>query len=102
MKTKLHGVLVALVTPMKANEDIDCGKLGGFTDHLIRKGVHGIIPLGSTGEYYALSAAERESVLRTVLEAAAVACRSSRAPTPAPRARSSPTLARPSSLAARA
>ena len=49
MKTKLHGVWVALVTPMKANEDIDYGKLGGFTDHLIRQGVHGIIPLGSTG-----------------------------------------------------
>jgi 4-hydroxy-tetrahydrodipicolinate synthase len=70
MKTNLHGILVALVTPMKANEDIDYGKLGRFTDHLIRQGVHGIIPLGSTGEYYALSAAERESVLRTVLEAA--------------------------------
>jgi len=70
MNTKLHGVLVALVTPMKANEDIDCEKLGRFTDLLIRKGVHGIIPLGSTGEYYALSAAERESVLRTVLEVA--------------------------------
>jgi len=70
MKAKLHGVLAALVTPMKSNEDVDYGKLGRFTDHLIRKGVHGIIPLGSTGEYYALSAAERESVLRTVLEAA--------------------------------
>jgi len=70
MKTKLHGVLVALVTPMKSNEDVDYPKLGAFTNHLIRKGVHGIIPLGSTGEYYALSAAERERVLRTVLEAA--------------------------------
>jgi 4-hydroxy-tetrahydrodipicolinate synthase len=70
MKAKLHGVLAALVTPMKSNEDVDYGKLGRFTDHLIRQGVHGIIPLGSTGEYYALSAAERESVLRLVLEAA--------------------------------
>ena len=74
MKSKnhlaFHGVFAALVTPMKANEEIDCAKLGAFTDHLIRKGVHGLIPLGSTGEYYALSADEREVVIRTVLEAA--------------------------------
>ncbi len=33
--------------------------------------MHGLIPLGSTGEYYALSADERERVLRSTLEAAA-------------------------------
>ena len=66
-----HGVFVALVTPMKANEEIDYAKLSTFADHLIRQGVHGLIPLGSTGEYYALSADERERVLRTTLEAAA-------------------------------
>jgi 4-hydroxy-tetrahydrodipicolinate synthase len=70
MKTKFHGVLAALVTPMKANEDIDYEKLETFTEYLIRNRVHGLIPLGSTGEYYALSAAERERVLRTVLEVA--------------------------------
>jgi 4-hydroxy-tetrahydrodipicolinate synthase len=55
---------------MKANEEIDFAKLADFTDHLIDQGVHGLIPLGSTGEYYALSADERERVLRTTLEAA--------------------------------
>ena len=70
MKEKLYGILAALVTPMKANEEIDYATLGEFTDYLIRCGVHGLIPLGSTGEYYALSAAEREAVIRTVLEAA--------------------------------
>lgn len=66
-----HGVFTALVTPMKAGEEIDCDKLGWFTEHLLAKGVHGLIPLGSTGEYYALNAAERERVLRVTLEAAA-------------------------------
>jgi 4-hydroxy-tetrahydrodipicolinate synthase len=70
-KTTFHGVFAALVTPMKADEEIDHVKLGAFTEHLIRKGVHGLIPLGSTGEYYALSAAERERVIRVTLEAAA-------------------------------
>lgn len=68
--TKLHGVLVALVTPMKANEEIDYAKLADLTDHLIGQGVHGLIPLGSTGEYYALSPDERERVLCTTLETA--------------------------------
>ena len=40
--------------------------LADFVDYLIEEGgVHGIIPLGSTGEYYALSAEEREEVLKT-------------------------------------
>lgn len=68
MKTKLHGIFAALVTPMKANQDIDYSRLESFTDHLVRSRIHGLIPLGSTGEYYALSAEERERVLRTVLE----------------------------------
>ncbi len=67
----LHGVYAALVTPMKPNEEIDYAKLGSFANHLIRQGLDGLIPLGSTGEYYALSADEREQVIRTTLEAAA-------------------------------
>jgi 4-hydroxy-tetrahydrodipicolinate synthase len=69
--TLFRGVFAALVTPMKANEAIDDHKLARLTDHLIGKGVHGLIPLGSTGEYYALDAAERERVLRVTLEAVA-------------------------------
>jgi len=66
-----RGVFAALVTPMKADEEIDYPKLAAFTEHLICRGVHGLIPLGSTGEYYALSADERERVIRTTVEAAA-------------------------------
>lgn len=55
---------------MKANEEIDYAKLAELTDHLIGQGVQGLIPLGSTGEYYALSADEREQVLRITLETA--------------------------------
>jgi 4-hydroxy-tetrahydrodipicolinate synthase len=71
MKTKIHGILVALVTPMTAKEEIDFGKLARHSDYLIRQGVHGLIPLGSTGEYYALNAKERQAVLKVTLKAAA-------------------------------
>jgi 4-hydroxy-tetrahydrodipicolinate synthase len=67
----LRGVLAALVTPMKANGEIDYAKLEQFADRLVKRGVHGLIPLGSTGEYYALDPLEREQVLRTTLGAAA-------------------------------
>ncbi len=67
----LRGVFAAMVTPMTADEEIDYPKLAEVADRLIRHGVHGLVPLGSTGEYYALSAAERERVLRTTLDAAA-------------------------------
>jgi 4-hydroxy-tetrahydrodipicolinate synthase len=56
---------------MKASEEIDFPRLAAFTDYLVRKGLHGLIPLGSTGEYYALSADERERVLRATLEVVA-------------------------------
>jgi 4-hydroxy-tetrahydrodipicolinate synthase len=65
-----RGVFAALVTPMKRTEELDYPKLAQFAQYLIQKGVHGLIPLGSTGEYYALDASERERVLRTTLEAA--------------------------------
>ena len=64
-----RGVYAALVTPMKAGEQIDYARLGALADHLVRQGVHGLVPLGSTGEYYALTNEERAQVLRTVLEA---------------------------------
>ena len=71
MPDKLQGVLAALVTPMTTDQEIDLTRLEEFSDHLIQQGLHGLIPLGSTGEYYALSAEEREQVLRTVIGVAA-------------------------------
>ena len=69
--SSFHGVFSALVTPMKANGDVDHAKLGAVVNHQIRSGLHGLIPLGSTGEFYALSSAEREQVIKTTLSAAA-------------------------------
>jgi 4-hydroxy-tetrahydrodipicolinate synthase len=70
MKTKLHGILVALVTPMKANSEIDFNTYTKHVEAMIGAGVHGLIPLGSTGEFYALSPQERRGVIQATLEAA--------------------------------
>jgi len=67
---ELRGVLPALVTPMTAIEEVDLTTLATHVDFLIEEGgVHGVIPLGSTGEYYALSAREREAIVQTTIKA---------------------------------
>ena len=72
MTETFRGLFPALVTPMTADEEVDYKTLADFVDYLIaRGGVHGVIPLGSTGEYYALSPQERTKVLGTVIETAA-------------------------------
>jgi len=70
MSEPFRGVFAALVTPMTAEEEIDLGALSAHVDRLIGEGVHGVVPLGSTGEFYALTAAEREAVVRAVIGAA--------------------------------
>jgi len=69
---KLEGVFPALVTPMTVEEEVDYRALRDFVNYLIEDGgVHGLIPLGSTGEYYALSPDEREAVAKATIEATA-------------------------------
>jgi len=69
-KKDLKGVFAALVTPMTKQGQIDLDTLSNFVEYQICQGVHGLIPLGSTGEYYALSPKERHDVLKTTIDAA--------------------------------
>ncbi len=69
MTAKFHGIYTALVTPMTPDEEVDHQTLAEFINYQIEEGgVHGVIPLGSTGEYYALSAQERAEVLKTTIQ----------------------------------
>jgi len=70
MTTKLEGVFAVLVTPMTAAEAVDYETLAAHIDYLIEEGgVHGIIPTGSTGEYYALTMEERKKIAEITFEA---------------------------------
>lgn len=69
-KSSFRGVFVALVTPMKSHGEIDFKKLASRVDAMIDAGIHGLIPMGSTGEFYALTRDERRAVIRATLEAA--------------------------------
>jgi 4-hydroxy-tetrahydrodipicolinate synthase len=68
--TDFHGVLPYLVSPIDASGQIRESVLARLCDDLIGAGVHGLTPLGSTGEFAYLNAAQRMAVVQTTIEAA--------------------------------
>ena len=68
--TDFRGVFPYLVSPVHADGKIRDGVLGRLCDDLIKSGVHGLTPLGSTGEFAYLDTAQRTRVVRTTIEAA--------------------------------
>ena len=69
--TGLHGVFPYLVSPVDAQGRVKTDVLGRLADDLVAAGVHGLTPLGSTGEFAYLNNAQRAAVVRTTIEAAA-------------------------------
>ena len=67
----LRGVVPYLPTPMKQDGTVDEPTLRRLVDHLIGEGVHGLTPLGSTGEFAYLDFAAKEQVVAATIEAAA-------------------------------
>jgi 4-hydroxy-tetrahydrodipicolinate synthase len=65
-----HGVFPYLVSPVDASGDVRTEVLGRLCDDLIKAGVHGLTPLGSTGEFAYLNRTQRAAVVQTTIEAA--------------------------------
>jgi len=68
-QSSFHGVYPYLVSPVDANGRVMDDVLGQLVDHLIKQGVHGLTPLGSTGEFAYLNWEQRKRVVEVVLEA---------------------------------
>jgi 4-hydroxy-tetrahydrodipicolinate synthase len=64
-----HGVFPYLVSPIDSAGRIKTDVLGRLCDDLIKAGVHGLTPLGSTGEFAYLNAEQRTAVVQTTIEA---------------------------------
>ena len=64
-----HGVFPYLVSPVDTSGRIRSEVLARLCDDLIKSGVHGLTPLGSTGEFAYLDNAQRAEVVRTTIEA---------------------------------
>lgn len=67
----LSGSIVALVTPMRENGDIDWAALDGLIEWHIESGTHAIVPMGTTGESATLDTDEHLQVIKRTIEVVA-------------------------------
>jgi|SRR5690554_4152818 4-hydroxy-tetrahydrodipicolinate synthase len=68
METEMiRGSIVALVTPMTANGDIDWPALDKIVDFHLEKGTDGIVAVGTTGESPTLDYDEHLDVIRAII-----------------------------------
>jgi 4-hydroxy-tetrahydrodipicolinate synthase len=70
MTTDFRGVFPYLVSPIDAQGRILTDVLAKLASDLIKAGVHGLTPLGSTGEFAYLNRTQREAVVQATIEAA--------------------------------
>lgn len=69
-KVEFRGVFPYLVSPIDDTGRVRDAVLARLVEDLIRAGVHGLTPLGSTGEFAYLNRAQRHRVVEVVVEAA--------------------------------
>lgn len=65
-----HGVFPYIVSPVHESGEVNTDVLARLCDDLIEAGVHGLTPLGSTGEFAYLSWPQRRRVVEVVIAAA--------------------------------
>lgn len=68
---EIKGIIPAMVTPFDQVEALNEEALRQLVNYLIEGGVHGLFPIGSQGEFYALTAEEKGRVWEIVVEEAA-------------------------------
>jgi 4-hydroxy-tetrahydrodipicolinate synthase len=67
---EFHGVFPYLVSPIDAAGRVKTEVLGRLASDLVKAGVHGLTPLGSTGEFAYLNSEQRTAVVKATIEAA--------------------------------
>jgi len=71
MAKRFRGTYTVMITPYDEDGRVDAAALRDFTEWQIAQGIHGLIPLGSTGEFLSLSDDETVEVAETVIGTAA-------------------------------
>jgi dihydrodipicolinate synthase/N-acetylneuraminate lyase len=67
---RFHGVFPYVVSPVHESGEVNSDVLARLCDDLVNAGVHGLAPLGSTGEFAYLTWPQRRRVVEVVIEAA--------------------------------
>lgn len=70
-KSEFSGVFPYLVSPVYPDGRINKEALEKLIEHLIKCGVHGLTPLGSTGEFAYLTWGQKKELVKTVIEVSA-------------------------------
>src|SRR5208337_2947660 len=65
---KLEGIFTPLLVPLDDRERINEAEFRRFVSWLIKQGVHGLYPNGSTGEFTRFTAEERRRIVQIVAE----------------------------------
>ena len=63
-----HGIIVPLVTPFDAQQNVDETALRRIINHVIEGGVHGVFVAGTTSEFYALSPEEHSELFQIAVD----------------------------------
>lgn len=66
--SKLQGIFTPNLVPLDANGQINEQELRRYVDWLIERGVHGLYPNGSTGEFTRFTPEERRRIIKIVCE----------------------------------
>jgi 2-dehydro-3-deoxy-D-pentonate aldolase len=67
-KCRFHGIIPPVVTLFDGNGDFDWEANKQLTEYLISQGVHGILYMGSTGEFSSLSMQQRKKFVQEMVE----------------------------------
>src|SRR4051794_1274568 len=70
MPAKLEGIFTPTLVPLDDRGQINEGELRRFVSWLIERGVHGLYPNGSTGEFTRFNEEERRRIVRITCEEA--------------------------------
>src|SRR3569833_822258 len=68
MTKPLSGIFTPNIVPLDARGEINEAELRRYVDWLIDRGVHGLYPNGSTGEFTRFTADERRRIIKIVCE----------------------------------
>lgn len=71
MAFKPYGITPPIITPFNEDGSVNYETLAMMSRYLVSNGVHGLFPLGTTGEFYAISDEEFVKILTTVRDAVA-------------------------------
>jgi 4-hydroxy-tetrahydrodipicolinate synthase len=71
-KKEINGIIVPMVTPFKREDAsrLDLSALAKLTRYLVDGGIHGLMPLGTSGEFALMDSRERRNVVSMVVKVA--------------------------------